>query len=257
MKVENGKLIEVYNSDVVNGTVAIPNGIKEIGIRAFQNCDLLEAVIIPYGVEIIRDHAFTDCCNLKKVSLPSTVEYIGPYAFSLCVSLDEINIPDAVRSIMSGVFLCCRSLKHIDLPKGVILIQDHAFQCCTSLTEVNICADADIESIADNAFDDFSVIKRKDENNMINEEIKKVSLEGYVEFGDDESITTCIKAVEIDYEQRCVMSVSENETIINITSSTDDNLTITIKTNDIEADEILLTNSEGNLRRYQLVEVNE
>ena len=54
---ENNENIEV---------AIIPNTIKVIPIRAFQNCKHLREVILPEGLISIRDNAFYGCINLKK-----------------------------------------------------------------------------------------------------------------------------------------------------------------------------------------------
>ena len=46
-----------------------------------------EAVVIPDGVTEIGDRAFACCMNLQYVTLPESVTYIGEDAFSECENL--------------------------------------------------------------------------------------------------------------------------------------------------------------------------
>ena len=108
MKVENGKLIRVTDDDIVNGTFDFPNGIKEIGIRAFAGCKSLIEVNIPNTVMVIRSYAFADCESLERIHIPNTVMGIDSFAFDNCTSLKYIELPEnfmrdpAVKLVFRG-----------------------------------------------------------------------------------------------------------------------------------------------------------
>lgn len=71
--------------------VILPEGIREIGARAFCRCTELTGVTIPYGVERIGAGAFFYCGQLREIAIPWTVEEIGPMAFSFCTSLTRLQ----------------------------------------------------------------------------------------------------------------------------------------------------------------------
>lgn len=59
--------------EVIRGEAVFPEGILQIGNKAFANrYDLIEA-IVPEGVKEIEEAAFA-CSNLQRISLPETVE---------------------------------------------------------------------------------------------------------------------------------------------------------------------------------------
>ena len=58
------------------GSVVIPDTVKEIGPRAFDSCKNLKEIIIPASVEKIGERAFVDCSALKKVTIPFIVRKI-------------------------------------------------------------------------------------------------------------------------------------------------------------------------------------
>ena len=62
-------------------TFTLPSGTKKIGPFAFFGCDNLHSVIIPEGVEEIGERAF-DCSKVAEVVVPSTVKEIGESAMS-------------------------------------------------------------------------------------------------------------------------------------------------------------------------------
>ena len=63
------------------GEYAIPQGIREIGDRAFYNCDGLTSVTIPERVTSIGNGAFWDCSGLISVTIPESVTSIGASTF--------------------------------------------------------------------------------------------------------------------------------------------------------------------------------
>ena len=72
-------------------TLAIPDGVRSIGIGAFLNCAALTSVTIPASVVIIGSRAFRECESLESVTIPASVTSIGNYAFDGCTSLSTIN----------------------------------------------------------------------------------------------------------------------------------------------------------------------
>lgn len=74
-----------YRNDVVK--VELPEGVKEIGNNAFENCERLEEVICPESLERIGEEAFADCISLKKVSYGKDVK-VAANAFRGCDNLE-------------------------------------------------------------------------------------------------------------------------------------------------------------------------
>ncbi len=62
----------------------IPDGVREIGERAFWGCKILTSVIIPVTVTTIGDEAFGCCSELHSVRIPANVTTIGENAFDGC-----------------------------------------------------------------------------------------------------------------------------------------------------------------------------
>ncbi len=137
MKIENPILIKFDNSDIVNGTLTIPNGVTSIGNGAFNNCTSLTSINIPNGVTSIGNYAFYNCTSLTSINIPESVTSIGYCAFSNCNSLTSIKIPNGVTSIGNYAFNNCTSLNSIKIPESVTSIGYYAFANCTSLTSIN------------------------------------------------------------------------------------------------------------------------
>ncbi|MBQ7369686.1 MAG: leucine-rich repeat domain-containing protein, partial [Clostridia bacterium] len=89
-EIENG-VLKKYNGK--GGDVVIPSEVKEIGDRAFYNCENVTSVVIPHGVTCIGRSllggggVFNGCKNLKSVVIPSSVTNIEYGSFDNCPNL--------------------------------------------------------------------------------------------------------------------------------------------------------------------------
>ena len=99
--------------------VVIPDGVKEIGHNAFDECKSLTSVIIPDGVISIGDSAFWGCSGLTSITIPNSVIKIGRSAFERCKSLTSVTIPDSVTSIGSEAFKWCGKLESVLIPDSI------------------------------------------------------------------------------------------------------------------------------------------
>ena len=71
----------------------VPDGIEEIGEKAFYNCKNFKKINLPDGLKVIRKKAFEGCANLETLIIPETVTKIEPRAFLGCRNIKEITLP--------------------------------------------------------------------------------------------------------------------------------------------------------------------
>lgn len=90
-------------------TFIVPNGVVKLGGSVFYNGEMRE-IILPDGLLEIGDRAFSGCRNLQEIVLPDGLLTIGNNAFSLCKKLEKMNIPNSVISIGFKAFNGCSSL---------------------------------------------------------------------------------------------------------------------------------------------------
>ena len=104
--------------------VTIPNGIRNIGVKAFYNCSSLTSITIPNSVKNIDDHAFSDCVRLGEVSLGYGLEKVTANAFAGCNRLYDIYCyaaypPFAEESSFANynvyLFIPCESKRDYEL----------------------------------------------------------------------------------------------------------------------------------------------
>lgn len=155
-------------------SVIIPEGIKEIGEKAFYSqsfksiqipkgctlksgafikCYELESVTLPEGLKIIPRECFSGCEKLTNINFPSTLKYIGSFAFGgykgiPCCSLTSVELPEGLEYIGSDAFtsydFTSNTITSISLPKslkwvvyGLAIIKDDNI---TTITIAEGCA---------------------------------------------------------------------------------------------------------------------
>ena len=128
------------------------------------------SVKVPEGVQELNLNSFENCENLKSVSLPKSLVTIGGGAFWGCVSLTSINIPEHVTEIRWDAFGGCRSLKTITIPASVESLNEYGFTGCESLESINV------DSANKNYTSVDGVLFNKDKTVLIHCPAKKTSL---------------------------------------------------------------------------------
>ncbi len=118
--------------------VSIPDGVTEIGERAFEDCKHLTSIHIPNGVTKIAEFAFLGCKTLTNVRIPDSVTEIERFAFTGCEHLPNVYLPDSITIIGNCAFFDCENLTDIHLPDSVTEIGDYAFRRCKHLTSIHI-----------------------------------------------------------------------------------------------------------------------
>lgn len=99
----------------------LPAGLRQLGMRVFDQCGSLEQIRIPDGVTQLPDYAFSNCRKLARVTLPDRLETLGHHTFYNCIALQELAVPDTVTFVGGGLFMNCKSLSRLVLPIGINL----------------------------------------------------------------------------------------------------------------------------------------
>ena len=132
---KKGVLTE-YNGP--GGDVVIPEGVKEIGKRAFQNCTGLNSAVIPESVTEIGYGAFIGCTGLQSVTVPGSVSAIRSDAFKNCIGLQNVTLLEGLVEIGYCAFYGCSGLRNIAIPASVAQISKSAFSHCAGLQSVSL-----------------------------------------------------------------------------------------------------------------------
>lgn len=145
----NNDVLEKYTEENGVAEVVIPEGVKIIGERAFENCRNIESVTIPDGVTEIGKFAFYWCSSLLNISVPESVETIGDEAFYNTLWLWK-NLKENPLLIVNGLLIKSNAKGDAVIPHGVKRIENYAFYGCSGLTSITI--PESIESIGKEAF---------------------------------------------------------------------------------------------------------
>ena len=131
----------------------------------------LTSVAIPDGVTEIGEHAFSGCSGLTGIVIPESVTVIGACAFSDCTCLTGVTIPDSITEIGTAAFSGCTALTDITIPAGVTIIGEDAFSECTCLTELTVDSENPVYCSENN------IIYTKDKKKLL---AAAVSLKGLI-----------------------------------------------------------------------------
>lgn len=106
--------------------IDIPEGVKEIGNRAFRRTSI-EDLDLPSTLETIEANSIWECEKLKRLVLPDNVSSIGDEAFEGCLSLEEIELNEGLKQIGTEAFNGCDKLKNIVLPESITTLGCEVF----------------------------------------------------------------------------------------------------------------------------------
>ncbi|MBQ4244262.1 MAG: leucine-rich repeat domain-containing protein, partial [Clostridia bacterium] len=161
IEIGDGAFNDVMFSGVTG--ITIPDTVKKIGVRAFQNmtnltsvsfgegsalttigvnafygCKNLSSIDIPQGVTTIGNYAFQDCQNLESVVIPDNVTTLGTYAFRNCTNLQSAVIGANVPSL-NGTFASCGNLESVTFSSNSVTdFSGYTFYGCSELTSITI-----------------------------------------------------------------------------------------------------------------------
>ena len=170
----------------------IPEGITEIGAKAFKNCRGLSFVKLPSSIAKIGDFAFQKCKSLKDISFAGSVaewesvkkgegwwdgvtanavrcsdgdwampvlKIVGSVVKELLAkNATSVTIPEGITEIDESAFEECESLESIIIPEGVKKIGNYAFYNCSSLAYVQL--PNSIKKLGFGVFEDCSSLNK-------------------------------------------------------------------------------------------------
>ncbi|MBR3098561.1 MAG: leucine-rich repeat domain-containing protein [Clostridia bacterium] len=142
----------LYHDEDLIDELIVPEGVTEIGEKAFAGLSTLSSVTLPSTLTKLGDGAFENCIALKKIRLPDSLTEIGKSCFSGCVLLPEISLPAGVTDISDSAFEGCAALKKVGTARNAVIrrIGRSAFSGCAALKEIRLAAG--LEEIGEQAF---------------------------------------------------------------------------------------------------------
>ena len=145
-------LCHEYNGD----SIVLPEGVKEIGKYAFQECKKMTYVSLPTTLQKIGSGAFESCVLLEKAELPENLTEIGANVFYNCNLLADVRIPERVTYIGENAFSNITGQDSLYIPDKVVAVGGNAFENWSALREISI--GKNVTLIGDNAFKGDSAV---------------------------------------------------------------------------------------------------
>lgn len=126
-----------------------------INANAFSGCTSLESIAVPDGVTEIGNSAFNGCTSLTSVSVPGSVTTIGSSVFKGDTSLNSVSLASGLVTLGKNMFQDCTALETIKLPSNAD-IPEYIFDGCTQLVAVTL--PVSFQSIGNYAFQDCALL---------------------------------------------------------------------------------------------------
>lgn len=89
--------------------VYVPDGVKKIGINAFEYSKI-ERIHLPDSLNELCEYCFSDCKNLVDIKFGEEEEYIGLEVFDITVNNKPIHVSKHINKIGKYSFLGCDNL---------------------------------------------------------------------------------------------------------------------------------------------------
>ena len=124
-----GTVIVGSRSNLV-GELVIPEGITEIGVKAFRGRIGLTKVTFPSSLVNIEDFAFYGCSGIRDLVFREGLYEIGYASFSRCTKIESVDFPQSLSIIGKDAFYGCSNLRKVKIPDTLSNIYDTSLYGC-------------------------------------------------------------------------------------------------------------------------------
>ncbi len=111
-----------YRGGGVLRHIMLPEGVTEIGKRAFFHIGSLKTADLPSTLKVIDDEAFS-YSSIKIDRFPDKLERIGGWAFMNSALSGDLVLPSSLRSIGRGAFMFLHRLTSLTIEEGLTTVE--------------------------------------------------------------------------------------------------------------------------------------
>lgn len=134
--------INAFNSCINLTNIALPQSIIEIGLLAFSGCSKLKTIDLPKNLNLIYGNCFSGCSILETITLhPENTNYSIQNGSlikdsALIIGTNSSTIPSGITKIEGHAFNGRANLVKVEIPEGVEELATSCFASCQNLTDV-------------------------------------------------------------------------------------------------------------------------
>ncbi len=141
----------------INGTLSIPNSVKEIGEEAFADCvGKITKLTLPKNLKEIKEKTFYNSYLIANFTFPSKLQSIGKEAFAKTLIHGEFVIPEGVVNIGESAFNGCYGILGMKLPSTLKDLKASTFNDCLALVSINL---ENVNAIGSSCFNNCQALK--------------------------------------------------------------------------------------------------
>lgn len=210
--ITKGVLTRFMGSVECDGSITIPDGVAEIGSKAFAGYQGIKEIKLNRNIKKINRYAFKDCTFLKNVSIDGNDwSNVDIQAFSQYASLSITFVGMPEFYISKGKLLRYFGTSAlVDIPDEVLAIGDSAFKNNTYVEEIRL--NNHITSIGDEAFANCKKLRTVTLSNAVSEvgkmafsncdSLKSVNLPNKLAVLGEAAFEECIALEEITFPDK-------------------------------------------------------
>ena len=185
--------------------VSFGNSVDSIGHRAFANCNALESIELPNSLKTISSEAFLDCRSVSSLTFGNSLETIGERAFRNCERLESISLPNTISRIGASAFEECEKVLTVTLSSRLKTIENSTFKYCRSLESITI--PNSVKEISSEAFYDCYKLATV----VLGDSIESIKQNAFGYIGHSNSESTKVYIPSLDWLFRVNIEEFQNE----------------------------------------------
>lgn len=120
----------VGSKSTLDGELVIPEGITEIGVKAFRGRTGLTKVEFPNSLVNIEDFAFYGCSEIIDLVFREGLCEIGYASFSRCTAIESVDFPQSLSILGKDAFYGCINLRKVNMPDTLSNVYDTSLYGC-------------------------------------------------------------------------------------------------------------------------------
>ena len=166
-------------------SLSIPDSVRSIGNRAFDNCVITDTLELPENVTLWVD-AFCYAKLPSAITIPAGAT-LEDSAFSYCDTIKQVSIGQ--NAVLRGrAFSYCDNLEEVVCESGSRL-EEKAFEYCRQLKKVTLSGDVETEEESFSYCGDFELIVTEGSENPAGTQSDQIDLSAFLTGGGQSSAT--------------------------------------------------------------------